>query len=174
MFSGARLPLDASACGLDRYRLGGCRKGARKRSTRPSASRHSRAASGVCRYLLRYWLGMRLMSARRDVKDLPLRGDALRSAIDEVVGGDGRGRRCMDQEVTYDRIMQTAIGFWASKTLMSAVELGIFDTLASGPLDATALRLRVRIHERGARDFFDALVALGLLQRDNVGLYANS
>jgi hypothetical protein len=80
----------------------------------------------------------------------------------------------MDQEVTYDRIMQTAMGFWASKTLMSAVELGIFDTLASGPLDATALRLRVRAHERGARDFFDALVALGLLQRDNAGLYTNS
>src|SRR5262249_19250464 len=29
--------------------------------------------------------------------------------------------------------MQIAMAFWASKTLMSAVELGIFDTLASGP-----------------------------------------
>jgi hypothetical protein len=66
----------------------------------------------------------------------------------------------MDQEVTYDRIMQTAMGFWASKTLMSAVELGISDALASGPLDATALRLRLGIHERSARDFFDARVAM--------------
>ena len=80
----------------------------------------------------------------------------------------------MDQEVTYDRIMQTAMGFWASKTLMSAVELGIFDALASGPLDATALRLRLGIHERSARDFFDALVAQGLLRRDKAGLYTNS
>ena len=80
----------------------------------------------------------------------------------------------MDQEVTYDRIMQTAMGFWTSKTLMSAVELGIFNALASGPLGATALRLRLGIHERGARDFFDALVAQGLLQRDNAGLYTNS
>jgi hypothetical protein len=70
--------------------------------------------------------------------------------------------------------MRTAMGFWASKTLMSAVELGIFDALASSPLDATALWLRLGIHERGARDFFDALVALGLLQRDNAGLYTNS
>src|SRR5215831_13522453 len=80
----------------------------------------------------------------------------------------------MDQEVTYDRIMQTAMGFWASKTLMSAVELGIFDALVGGPSDATALRLRLGIHERSARDFFDALVAQGLLQRDNAGLYTNS
>jgi len=79
----------------------------------------------------------------------------------------------MEQQVTYDRIMQTAMGFWASKTLMSAVELGVFDTLASGPLHATALRLRVGVHERSARDFFDALVALGLLQRDKAGLYSN-
>src|SRR5262245_28941634 len=80
----------------------------------------------------------------------------------------------MDQEVTYDRIMPTAMGFWASKTLMSAVELGVFDTLAGGPLDASALRLRLGIHERSARDFFDALVALDLLQRDKAGLYSNS
>jgi len=80
----------------------------------------------------------------------------------------------MDHEVTYDRIMQTAMGFWASKTLMSAVELGIFDALASGPLNATALGLRLGIHERSASDFFDALVAQGLLQRDNAGLYTNS
>jgi hypothetical protein len=80
----------------------------------------------------------------------------------------------MNQQVTYDRIMQTAMGFWASKTLMSAVELGIFDALAGGPLDAKALRLRVGVQERSARDFFDALVALGLLQRDKAGLYTNS
>lgn len=80
----------------------------------------------------------------------------------------------MEQEVTYDPIMQTAMGFWASKTLMSAVELGVFDVLAGGPLEATALRSRLGIHERAARDFFDALVALRLLQRDAAGLYSNS
>jgi Dimerisation domain len=66
------------------------------------------------------------------------------------------------------------MGFWASKTLMSAVELGVFGALATGPLNTDSLRRRLGVHERAARDFFDALVALGLLQRDQAGLYCNS
>jgi len=76
-------------------------------------------------------------------------------------------------EITYDRIMHTAIGFWGSKVLLSAVELGVFATLAAAPLDLTALRLRLGIHPRAARDFFDALVAQGILRRDPAGLYSN-
>ena len=40
-------------------------------------------------------------------------------------------------------------------------------------MDANALRMKVGIHERSARDFFDALVALGMLARKD-GKYANS
>lgn len=76
--------------------------------------------------------------------------------------------------VTYDRIMQTAIGFWASKVLLSAVELDVFATLASGSLDATALQRRLEIHPRSARDFLDALVAQGFLVRNVAGLYSNA
>jgi hypothetical protein len=36
--------------------------------------------------------------------------------------------------------MQTGLGFWAAKTLPSAVELGVFTELARGPLDAETLR----------------------------------
>ena len=73
-----------------------------------------------------------------------------------------------------DAILQLGTGFWASKTLLSAVELGLFSELASaGPLDAEALRARLDLHPRSARDFFDALVALGMLERDN-GLYRNT
>jgi hypothetical protein len=76
--------------------------------------------------------------------------------------------------VTPDAIMQLGSGFWASKTLLSAVELGLFSELAaSGPLDGDALRDRLGLHQRSARDFFDALVALGMLQRDN-GTYSNT
>jgi hypothetical protein len=75
--------------------------------------------------------------------------------------------------ITYDRIMQIATGFWASKVLLSAVELGVFGVLAQQPLDATALRRRIGIHDRAARDFFDALVAQDLLRRDDAGLYSN-
>ncbi len=76
-------------------------------------------------------------------------------------------------EVTYNRIMQTAIGFWASKVLLSAVELGVFATLAEAPMDAAALRLRLGIHHRATRDFLDALVAQGFLLRDAAGRYSN-
>lgn len=70
--------------------------------------------------------------------------------------------------------MQVGTGFFASKTLLSAVELGLFTVLAAQPLEAEALRRRLGIHERGARDFFDALVALGMLERDTDGRYANT
>lgn len=77
------------------------------------------------------------------------------------------------QELTPAAIMQLGLGFWASKTLLSGVELGLFTELAEGPLDGEELRRRLGLHPRSARDFFDALVALGMLQRDN-GLYRNS
>jgi len=63
--------------------------------------------------------------------------------------------------------------YWASRTLLSAVELGVFAALAAGPLPVEELRDRLGLHRRGARDFLDALVALDLLDRDNDG-YRNS
>jgi hypothetical protein len=73
-----------------------------------------------------------------------------------------------------DRILAVGQIFRASKAVLSAVELGVFTVLAGGPLDADALRTRIGIHERGARDFLDALVALGMLSRQDDGCYANS
>jgi precorrin-6B methylase 2 len=70
-------------------------------------------------------------------------------------------------------IMQIGMGFWSSKTLLSAVELGVFTTLAEGPQDLEALSARLELHPRSARDFLDALVALGLLDRQD-GRYANT
>jgi hypothetical protein len=72
-----------------------------------------------------------------------------------------------------DAIMGLGLGFWGSKTLLSAIELGTFSTLADGPLGPDELRARLGIHARSARDFFDALVALGMLKRDAAG-YANT
>lgn len=76
--------------------------------------------------------------------------------------------------VTPDRIVQLGLAFRASKTLLSAAELGVFTALAEQPLDMNTLAKQIGIHERGARDFFDALVALGILQRDDDGRYANT
>jgi SAM-dependent methyltransferase len=76
--------------------------------------------------------------------------------------------------VAPDRIVQLGLAFRAAKTLLSAAELGVFTALAEKPLDLDTLRKQIGIDERGARDFFDALVALGMLERDDYGRYANT
>lgn len=72
-----------------------------------------------------------------------------------------------------DHILQTGFAFWASKTLLSAIELGLFTELAQGPLAFETLRTRLKLHPRSARDFFDALVATGFLTRAG-DTYANT
>jgi len=72
----------------------------------------------------------------------------------------------MAQEVTPDGIMQLGFAYWGSKTLLSAVELGLFTELAKGPLTLEEVRKRFGLHERSVRDFLDALVALKMLSRD--------
>jgi SAM-dependent methyltransferase len=71
------------------------------------------------------------------------------------------------------RIMELGLGFWGSKTLLSAVELGVFTELANGPREGAELAARLGLHPRSARDFLDALVALGVLAREHGG-YANT
>src|SRR4051812_34157625 len=52
-----------------------------------------------------------------------------------------------------DKIFQLGSAFWGSKTLLSAIELGLFTRLAaSGPLPLPELRQTLGLHERGARD----------------------
>ncbi len=72
-----------------------------------------------------------------------------------------------------EKILQTGMAFWASKTLLSAVEIGLFTALAPGPQSFEAIRDKIGIHPRSARDFFDALVALGFLTRHD-DRYANT
>ena len=72
----------------------------------------------------------------------------------------------MKSSLTPDAILQLGLGFWASKTLLSAIELGLFTQLAKSPLDARTLAERLGLHQRSARDFFDALVALHMLRRN--------
>lgn len=74
---------------------------------------------------------------------------------------------------TPDAILQLGLGFWGSKALLSAVELGLFTGLAEGPKDCKSLVERLRLSPRSARDFLDALVAVGMLERSE-GLYRNT
>ncbi len=76
--------------------------------------------------------------------------------------------------LTPDATMQLGTAFWGAKTLLSAVELRVFGVLSeAGSLDAEELRERLGLHPRSARDFFDALVALGMLDRTD-GRYATT
>jgi hypothetical protein len=79
----------------------------------------------------------------------------------------------MSQPPTPAAILQTGLAFWPAKTLLSAIELGLFTELASGPQRYEALRTRLGLHARSARDFFDTLVALGFLTREG-DRYANT
>lgn len=75
------------------------------------------------------------------------------------------------------RILQTGFGFWASKVLLTAVELGLFTKLGEQAMTGEALGKLLDLHPRGIWDFFDSLVALGFLHRDGSGpeaLYANT
>ncbi|MCE9518095.1 MAG: methyltransferase [Verrucomicrobia bacterium] len=72
-----------------------------------------------------------------------------------------------------EHIMKIGTGFWASKVLLSAVELGLFTELAKEPLDSDTLRQKLGLHPRAMLDFLDALVALGFLERHD-GKYGNT
>lgn len=88
----------------------------------------------------------------------------------------------MDEHITNeppspDRIMQTATGFWASKTLLTAVELDLFTTLGEGAMSASRIGETLGLHPRGTLDFLDALVAMRFLERTGDGAearYANT
>ena len=75
----------------------------------------------------------------------------------------------MSNPVDPSHIMQTATAFWASKVLLTAVELDLFSELDDGAMTASELGEGLGLHPRGTYDFFDALVALKFLERDGDG-----
>jgi len=75
----------------------------------------------------------------------------------------------MAEQLDPSHIMQTATGFWASKVLLTAVELELFTLLDDGSATADQLGRDLGLHPRGTYDFFDALVALRFLDRDGDG-----
>jgi hypothetical protein len=66
-------------------------------------------------------------------------------------------------------ILQTAFGFWNSKVLLTAVELGLFTRLGDGRLTGAELGSQLGLHPRGIKDFFDALVAMKFVGREGEG-----
>ena len=76
-----------------------------------------------------------------------------------------------------EHILKIGMGFWASKTVLTAVDFKLFTLLARAPMSAEAIRVALGLHPRAYLDFLDALVALGFLTRAGMGpdgVYANS
>ena len=66
-------------------------------------------------------------------------------------------------------IMQVGMGFWPSKTVLSAVELELFTHLGAESMTGEEIGERLGLHPRAIYDFLDTLVALRFLERDGDG-----
>lgn len=91
--------------------------------------------------------------------------------------------RCQDERTTVPatpiptNIMRLGLAFTASRTLLSAVELDLFSTLAGNPKTSEEIRQALNLNQRAMPDFVDALVALKVLEREGSGgtaLYSNT
>ena len=80
-------------------------------------------------------------------------------------GGQGE----VDAHLDPSLIMQVGMGFWPSKTLLSAVELGLFTTLGAKGMTGHEIAEHHNLRSRAVGDFLDGLVALRLLDRDGQG-----
>jgi hypothetical protein len=83
----------------------------------------------------------------------------------------------MTTHTSPDHILKIGTGFFASKVLLSAVELGLFTVLGDEAKPAAEIETALGLHPRATHDFLDALVALKLLERDGDGAegrYANT
>jgi 2-polyprenyl-3-methyl-5-hydroxy-6-metoxy-1,4-benzoquinol methylase len=67
------------------------------------------------------------------------------------------------------RLIEIGMGFWPAKTLLSAVELGVFTALSDKALTARQIQHELGLHPRGVADFLDTLVALDVLAREGEG-----
>ncbi len=66
---------------------------------------------------------------------------------------------------TVEQLMETAHGYQRSMTLFTALRLGVFTVLASGPSDATRLARALSADPGRLSILLNALVAMGLLRR---------
>lgn len=82
-----------------------------------------------------------------------------------------------ENQINPSKIMQIGMGFWASKTLLTAVNMELFTHLANGALSGQEIQNKIGLNPRSLFDFLDALVALGFLNRSGLkdsATYSNS
>jgi SAM-dependent methyltransferase len=76
--------------------------------------------------------------------------------------------------VTAEPLLHMAVDFYRWRTVQFALELDLFTQLTGVPHTEAQVRDRFGLADRGARDFLDALVAVGLLDRDGETYEATS
>ncbi len=76
-----------------------------------------------------------------------------------------------------DDVLELFLGFWISRTVMAAVQLGVFEALGSPPalegLTLEQAQAALSLPARPARALLDTCVATGLLEKE-AGRYRNS
>jgi len=70
-------------------------------------------------------------------------------------------------------IMSLSTAYWGSQTLLTANRLGVFDTLADGPLPAAEVASRLGLDQRATALLLNACTALGLCEKNGRG-FSNS
>ncbi|WP_299391382.1 methyltransferase [uncultured Gelidibacter sp.] len=71
-------------------------------------------------------------------------------------------------QATPAAILQVGMGFWASKTLLTAVNMEVFTFLSEGEKSGLEIQHKLGLHSRSLYDFLDTLVALGFLNRSGI------
>jgi 3-hydroxy-5-methyl-1-naphthoate 3-O-methyltransferase len=72
-----------------------------------------------------------------------------------------------------DDVLELLLGFWISRTVMAAVDLGVFEALEDEPLDLAAAQKALGLNPRPAAALLDTCVSTGLLEKEG-GRYRNS
>jgi len=67
---------------------------------------------------------------------------------------------------TPDAVLELFLSFWVSRTVMAAVDLGVFDVVGLDGLAEADAASKLGLKPRPARGLFDTCVAVGLLARD--------
>jgi ubiquinone/menaquinone biosynthesis C-methylase UbiE len=85
-----------------------------------------------------------------------------------VPGGSVSGARADDP----DAILELFLSFWVARTVMAAVEMGVFDLLRGEGLPELTAATALGLKERPARGLFDTCVSVGLLSRTGDHIHA--
>ena len=83
----------------------------------------------------------------------------------------------IDNHPNPSKIIEVGMGFWASKTLLTAVNMALFTLLAKGEMTGQGIKSKLGLHDSGLYDFLDTVVALGFLKRSGLketSIYSNT